>query len=251
VPTCGFNGYNGVRSGLQAVAGDAGMLVIDGHLGSTSYPCISDVLARFTAGGQLDASFGSDGYAITPMANFQVGAMVVEPDDSIYVLGWVQGPDPSNPTVIELVLAHYTADGVLDASFGSGGVTTVDLDADPSQLQLALQPDGGVIVTANDPASYWYVLRLTPSGSLDPAFGSDGIVRYIAPAAAHGMVGPSVVAVQSDSSIVLGGATTIRLRPRLGSACSYGSTRPGTLTLRSARTGSFSTHSAHRRHRQP
>lgn len=206
VPTCGFNGYNGVRVGLQAVGGDAGMLVIDGHLGSTSYPCISDVLARFTAGGQLDTSFGSNGYAVAPEANFQVASMVVAPDDSIYVLGWVPDPNPSNPNVIELVVAHYTTDGVLDATFGSGGVATLNLDADPSQLQLALQPDGGVIVTANGSPSCWYVIRATPSGSFDPAFGSNGIVTYIAPAATHGMgAGPSVVAVQSDDGIVIGG----------------------------------------------
>jgi uncharacterized delta-60 repeat protein len=84
-----------------------------------------------------------------------------------------------------LVLA---APGNLDGGFGSGGVVTTAIGGVPNELTaLVLQPDGGLVVAGTtgaglDPDDLDVALaRYTSAGTLDPGFGSGGIVRTFGP----------------------------------------------------------------------
>jgi uncharacterized delta-60 repeat protein len=93
-------------------------------------------LQRFTSTGALDTSFGTNGITVT---NFFSDRLVLLPGDAVMVGGTLlqQG-------VYTIALARYTADGVLDPSYGDGGMGMAYF---PGETQnyfrgLALGPQG-------------------------------------------------------------------------------------------------------------
>ena len=68
------------------------------------------------------------------------------------------------------------APGDLDPTFGTDGVTYVDLGTATSVLRSAVQPDGSVILICGDSGTP-YLMRLTPEGQVDTHFGTDGRTR--------------------------------------------------------------------------
>ena len=77
-----------------------------------------------------------------------------------------------------LVVARLRADGSLDPSFGTRGVSSTRLrDGDRSPGQLLLQPNGAIVIT-QVPFNRGAVqlVGLTPRGGLDRGFGSGGVV---------------------------------------------------------------------------
>ena len=70
-------------------------------------------LARYTADGSLDPSFGSGGIVVTPFAGQSlVQGVGIQADGRIVAVGGGAG---------YFALARYTAGGTLDATFGHGG----------------------------------------------------------------------------------------------------------------------------------
>ena len=87
-------------------------------------------LARYTAGGRLDASFGRGGKAVTsfdPNGKYYSGfsaasGVVIQPDGRIVAAGYhAPGVQPR-----DFLLLRYTAQGRLDGSFGTGGKVTTN-----------------------------------------------------------------------------------------------------------------------------
>jgi uncharacterized delta-60 repeat protein len=70
------------------------------------------------------------------------------------------------------------AAGDLDPLFGAGGKVTRDLGFGETASAMALQPDGKIIVGGRSfgVLSDFVVIRFNPNGTLDPTFGSGGIV---------------------------------------------------------------------------
>lgn len=87
-------------------------------------------------------------------------------------------------TGFDWVVARLDPAGQLDASFGTGGLAVIDLGTDEDvATALAVGPGGEIVVvgetfagTGNDHDSA--VVRLTPGGQLDPAFGAAGVLRW-------------------------------------------------------------------------
>jgi len=97
--------------------------------------------------------------------------------------------------------------GVVDTSFGSDGIVMGTLASYSSVSDLALQPDGKIVV-ALDTYSYppgledFALARLNPDGSVDQSFGSHGFVTT------DFSQGPSrvrSVAIEPDGKIVAAG----------------------------------------------
>jgi uncharacterized delta-60 repeat protein len=130
-------------------------------------------LRRVFANGGHDSSFGIAGvarHAIWPKCLF------VQPDGKILVGGKIQqqGGGGTDFAVVRL-LEH----GAMDISFGIAGVSVLDLGSGVEVcLGLLAQSDGGVIATGQS-GSGQVVVRLTPQGMLDPAFGTGG--RAVSP----------------------------------------------------------------------
>ena len=110
------------------------------------------------------------------------------------------------------------APGVLDPSFGSGGIVITPIGAgDEGARALVIQADDKIVVagsTHNGTDLDVVVVRYDPTGALDPTFGSGGIVQTslgagdeVAAALALAPTGDIVVAGSATS----GGATDVLL----------------------------------------
>jgi uncharacterized delta-60 repeat protein len=136
------------------------------------------VLARYTADGILDASFGEHGKVTTDFngSNDEARSIVLQ-DDKIIVAGNTVNPDNGNN---DYALVRYTADGALDASFGTNGKVTSDLNnfSDDQANAIALQDDK-MIVAGYTSISFnrdFALARYTTDGTLDSSFGEQGLL---------------------------------------------------------------------------
>jgi uncharacterized delta-60 repeat protein len=175
----------GVSSGVYGVAIQPdGKIVVVGYSGDFA-------LVRYNTNGSLDASFGVGGVVTTDFASSGDGAysVVIQPDGKIVVCG-VSNRD--------FALVRYNTNGSLDTSFSGDGKVTTDLGSSEVGYNVALQPDGKIVVSGDcHPQSA--VVRYNANGSLDTSFGVGGIARTYYPSNAYGM------ALQSDGKIVLAG----------------------------------------------
>ena len=184
-----------------------------GHFSTTCMEETPDVLsridfvvARFSADGTLDTSFGSGGKVLTDLgAEDEAEAVAVQPDGKIVVVGvtyvsfyaFSHGAQPFR----KIALARYNVNGSLDASFGSGGVVVTDYVPGSGVPTAVALSDGKIIITRPNFA----LTRFNGDGSLDTTFGVNGT------AAAHFSDGDSVSAlvVQADKKIVAVGSATV------------------------------------------
>jgi uncharacterized delta-60 repeat protein len=129
-----------------------------------------------------DPTFGIGGARFASTGQWQHAA--IQPDGSVVVVG-TRGRD--------FLVARFLADGTPDASFGSGGATTVDF---AGRFDIAravfVKPDGRILVAGTSmgeltrplfnglPAPGRYddvgLVRLLPNGAVDPTFGINGRV---------------------------------------------------------------------------
>ncbi|HEX5983248.1 MAG TPA: delta-60 repeat domain-containing protein [Solirubrobacterales bacterium] len=105
---------------------------------------------------------------------------------------------------LSAVPAASAAPGDLDPSFGSGGsVRLLPSNEDVNLRAVAVQPDLKIVMAGADYLSNSVILvRLLPSGQLDPTFGSGGLVAT--PFAGFGEA--RAIALQPDGKIVIAGA---------------------------------------------
>ena len=159
-------------------------------------------LARFTADGAPDLTFGTAGKLTTDIggADDQAIAVALQPDGRIMAAGWT-----FNGADLDFALVRYLPDGTADSSFGIAGKQTTELGASDYIASVAIQPDGKIVVAGhtNTLGTLDFVLaRYLPDGTLDGDFGTNGIV--ITDFFQNSDWGASV-ALQSDGKIVVAG----------------------------------------------
>lgn len=183
------------------------------------------LLARYLADGSPDPSFGQDGYVETdpsPPATYAFAeAIALQADGKIIVAG-LSDPSQSDNVYSDFMLARYNQDGSLDTSFGTDGITnTVIPEQQPSGAcffsqagagAVAVLPNGDILAggtsewgdsCGNTRNSSFVLARYTPDGSLDPSFGTGGIVQTTF----SGLDSLAGVAVQPDGKIVAAGTS--------------------------------------------
>ena len=209
-----------LRSGKLLVAGGC-------QCGTASQP----VVIRLLPSGQVDSTFGSAGSIVVPYPDSsttregEFTAITVDAAGDIYLTGGAKFHGSDGP----VVLARLTPGGVLDTSFGSGGVTVTDFPTpagDPVDkaegLGISLRPGGGAVIAADN----WYahstnntvveqaqlLAAYSRTGQLDPSFGGSGYVRLAdsgAPTASCPLSGFATdsVAVRSSGEVVTFGSS--------------------------------------------
>ena len=196
-------------SGLVAVADDGGgvaglaldasdrvvVAVFDGTV----------QLARYSAGGALDAGFGADGRADTGVIGLPGRPLAVPGGGAVLV-----GLRFSNPPAFQLepFVARVTASGALDGSFAGDGVLELDFGGTfDGLLSAALDGQGRIVAVGleSDLAaqrSALVVARITAAGALDASFAGDGTASStLGQPLAQG----AALAVLPDGRIVVGG----------------------------------------------
>ena len=166
------------------------------------------VLARFNADGSVDASFATAGKArVDFRGSYDKGyAIAVQPDGRILVVG--QSRDAASN--YDWAIARFTAQGALDASFGSGGKVTTDMGhADDAAWAVSALPDGRILVAGRGGSAatgYDFALaRYSASGQLDASFGPAGSGGKVMADFGHGGDQAYAMAVLPDGKILLVG----------------------------------------------
>ena len=172
------------------------------------------IVARYTASGTLDKTFGGGGYSVFLPAGISAygTAVALQSDGKIIVTGSCTGAGGAN----DLLVARYNTNGTLDTSFG-GGSGYVRLDnAAATQSQevgrdVAIQPADGKIVVAGvttvtgNPRNV-LVARFNVDGTPDATFAPGGykIGAPLPNTGYHSFSGRGV-ALRSDGSIIVAG----------------------------------------------
>ncbi len=169
-------------------------------------------VVRYLADGSLDDTFGTEGRAVLDLGPRSYGYTVrLQPDGRIVVAGKLGGQFPS-----DLFVARLLANGSLDPSFGTDGVTVLDYRTQDYGSGLAVQPDGRIVVTGASGFEEVQNLsrtRLLPDGTLDPTF-KNGVLFLNG----RENTGADVAALPSGHLLVVGGKyvgadNLLRLRP--------------------------------------
>ncbi len=128
------------------------------------------VVARYSANGSLDSSFGSGGLVTTNLGGFEAAtAVALQTDGKIVATG-----STFSSGFQQFVLTRYNTDGSIDSSFGTDGKVLTDFGLGSGfGGALVIQPDGK-IVAAGRAGSDFVVARYNTDGSPDASFGSGG-----------------------------------------------------------------------------
>jgi uncharacterized delta-60 repeat protein len=150
---------------------------------------------RLNPDGTLDPSFGQGGFSVVtlPETAVGVGAVALQPDGKLLAAGWGSPMRADGSADSDASLLRLLADGTLDESFSAhAGFVLYDVSDDDDERtdeyghKVLPGPDGVTYVVG-----YGYhpdfagdytadcdclVLRFSPDGQLDPAFGQGGAV---------------------------------------------------------------------------
>jgi len=203
------------------VAGDydfsfSGALQADGKIVAVGYAAnggqFDIAVVRLNADGTTDPTFGTNGVVTTDFVNTDEFAadIVVQPDGKLVVVGSRQN---AGDTAYELIVVRYESSGLLDTTFGTGGVVVIDLGgASASGTNVLVDPVDRIVVVGTvtgpggDTTRDFAVARVNQDGGLDPSFSGDGTQVFgIVPGQEDGPIG---VAVQpQDGAVVVVGYT--------------------------------------------
>ena len=186
--------FGGVDLGADIAVDALGRSVIVGQANGATDTNVG--VARVLPNGTLDPSFGTGGKSVIDLGRGDAAYSVLGlPGGGVLVGGGIfRNPGTSSS---DFVLLRLTADGALDPTFGTAGVTMTDFGGNEQVNALALQSDGRIIAVGGA-----VVARYSASGQLDTTFGANGQAQL---PTSHNIASMAVVA---DDSIVLAGGAT-------------------------------------------
>src|SRR4030043_27212 len=172
----------------------------------TCFASLFLVVGFATHGDSSDSGFnppkGFFLYKSAPKESSGGRGVAIQPDGKIVVVG-----DSHYAKSRDILVLRCNSDGSVDSTFGKGGVTTYKSRAKENQdigFGVALQPDGKIVmVGVSNTAKKCDVLtvRYNADGSLDKAFGEDGVAPSSCPPGGHDW-GRSI-AIQPDGKIIV------------------------------------------------
>ena len=194
-----FNMSPGGEGADDVIVDGEGRLVVAGgaEIGGAS----RFALARFTASGALDLSFGGgDGRVDTDLGPGPDSAMaLVQQVDGRLVVGGRAGGGGGE----RMALARYTEDGVLDPTFSGDGKLTRDTGPGYEDgAAVAVQDDGSIVLAGEAAGQRLGLFRFTATGGADSTFDGDGMRIDDRP---NGPEWLSDIRLQEDGKIVFSG----------------------------------------------
>ena len=214
-----FNGREDSVLKLAVVPGGKILAVGTSQMAGTGLSKVA--LARYTAQGRLDPTFGTGGKVFLTLGrSVGVSDVALLPAGKFLVVG---GLDlPGSTAGLDFLMFRFLANGRLDTTFGTAGRITTsfgprwDLAAD-----VAVLPNGKILVAGEVEASNggsadgaFGVARYNANGQLDPTFGVAGKVttRFGTTSGARGLA----MAIQPDGKPVVVGHVFDIDSPELG-----------------------------------
>lgn len=174
--TLGFT-YDNIPSLVESSGSNSISLQSDGKIIVTTSQNLGNVnylLARYSAEGILDTTFGTAGLTNTDMGGFDLmnGATVLT-NQKIVGVGYFN--------TVDAYVTRYLSNGSLDTSFGVAGLRAVDFNGGDQGRTLAIQSDGKIVIGGRNGISEVAVARLESDGTLDTTFGTAGKTQVTYP----------------------------------------------------------------------
>jgi uncharacterized delta-60 repeat protein len=171
-----------------------GKIVVAGIAGTTD----PYIVARYKLDGSPDPTFGSSGGKQISPFTVLAHAVAIQSDGKIIVGGVGQGNLPFSAALFRL-----NPGGSSDTTFGSGGLVVVNFPAESSIYDIAVLPDGKILVCGEVFLDNSFLLiRLNTNGTLDTSFGNSGTVRAKMGATNQLIGAARAIAIQPDQKIV-------------------------------------------------
>jgi len=174
--------------------------------------------------GSLDPTFGKDGIVLQNLGLNSSGEQIGGDISDAALL--------SNGDIVvsgTFGLARFLPNGSLDTTFGTDGVAALpSLGVGGVTSALAVQPNGDYVWAGEETApngtnGEFAAVRYTPGGSVDTAFGADGVAATELPDSS--VQGAESVLVEPGGQILLGGEALLNVRgaPAVGALARFNS----------------------------
>lgn len=149
--------------------------------------------ARFNSIGAVDTTYGASGYVVTMLPTSSTVSTIVESkarsidiqsDGKIVISGYKKYS--ASPTTGYLSVVRYSTTGVLDATFGTGGIvlttklfyiSNITTTTALTKPQIMVQVDGKILISCRSNPNLG-VFKLESNGAFDITFGTGGAVTY-------------------------------------------------------------------------
>jgi len=138
-----ITGLSGNDQGRAVKVQTDGKIVIAGF--TNTFDPNDFLVMRLTANGNLDTTFDRDGIALASLSgNDQGQAVAIQTNGQIVVAG-----STNTFGLSDVMVARFTANGSLDASFGSRGIIAQGLSGNNFAQAVALQTDGKIVAAGS------------------------------------------------------------------------------------------------------
>ena len=139
--------------------------------------------------GTVDFNFGNNGGVLTSINNYdnQAASSALQSDGKIIQAGKIRVVNNQGNYDNSISIVRYKTNGIIDSSFGTDGITTVDFGSSNDYVNdVAVQQDDKIIIFGTtDPdyetyGSYYpnlVIMRFNSDGSIDNTFGTNGKVE--------------------------------------------------------------------------
>lgn len=136
--------------------------------------------------GSIDSSFGTNGKVTTDIYGFadEVNGLAIQNDGKILAAGFCRTSVDNQ----DFCLVRYNQDGSLDTSFGTNGISSLDIRGgntkDDVAVAVLIQSDGKIVLAGYTDANsstlpyYFALVRLNTDGSKDTSYATDGILSF-------------------------------------------------------------------------
>jgi uncharacterized delta-60 repeat protein len=206
---------NGTTDAVESAFQSDGKLLILGACRLGSSPVPRYCLTRLSAAGQLDTTYGNQGFTVLNTGEGTVTdgprTLVVDANDRAVVAGeCIQDINAARVGIMRICLARVLLSGQQDASWGENGLLILRGVVDPSVSALTKRsPSGFLLATScasNGPR--FCLLSISENGALDAAFGVNGVVEIPAQPSAFGYYreSPSRTARSSSGFLFVAGS---------------------------------------------
>jgi uncharacterized delta-60 repeat protein len=154
----------------------------DGKILATGYSniggVVNPVLIRLSSAGVLDASFGKNGVATHQVLPGVAESYAVQQQGDNYVMGgYGRGADANEK--VDLIVYRFKADGSFDSSFGTQGLTRIDIAKEDDRARnLLVLPDERILAVGSGKRTATEVdammVLLDKNGGRVSTFGENG-----------------------------------------------------------------------------
>ena len=196
----------GSAEALAAAYSPDGRIIVAGSAASEDGNDVDIALARYSADGSLDSTFGRGGVAVSRVSRGPDAAFALALDRAgrIVTAGQCGRADVTENTRGTGCIARFSANGDVDTAFGANGARLLTLrDGVESLRGVAVDGRNRILAagySAYGAANELTLFRVTERGDLDNDFGDLGSVTY----RGRGFSDAFALALQGDGVLVAG-----------------------------------------------